>query len=427
MAVSKSKVAESLIMGVVIALTIIGLAFYTSVTVGGHSTTVISSTTLPFSSSYTSTSSMATSSSSSTSYSIRDTTTTVTATVTNTQTESASTSQSSISSETTTSTTSSSPLGSRNPQVEYVFTNNTADAFGTSIYITLDNSGQLAFVVETGYHDSVVVITDNQVSQIIRGGYTNPTGIAYDSSNGIAYVTYGIPGSCNVCPYGMAAIQSGRSVNSSVQPRGWPAALAYDRYNGYLYVSYAIHGVNTLQGIGILNPTTQSQVGEIPIIGESSPNSFAYDSAGGNMFAAIPYYNYNTSAPDNTTIYDMSGITVTHSYSVSGAVSAAGMVYDPSTGYLYLDQAFLSQQIGKVVYDIVVFNPATGSVAGTLDTAAASPMPMVYDSNNGRIYAFESAQMLGISGTNLVSTTTTSQIVTAAIYDPEYDDIITCY
>lgn len=404
MAASRGKLLQSSIVGIIIASTIAGLAFYASLTIGNHTTTPLTS------SSITSTNSTTNFSSSPiTTFSVQPSQTTSTlTTVSSTSTSTTSTS---------TRFTTTLPSGP-SPPFEYIFTNNSADAFGTSIYVAIANSGQLAFVAESGYQDSVILISNNEVIQIIQGDYETPTGIAFDSSNGVAYVTYGIPGDCNSCPYGMVGISNGKGTTSPIQPQGWPAAIAFDKYNGYLYVSYAQAGRNTAQGIGILNPSTESQVGMIPLNG--APNSYAYNTATGGMFAAISHNDEY-----NTTIYNVNGISIANNFTVSGAVAKSGMVYDSADGYLYLDVA--SSSNGKIAYNIIVVSPSTDSIIATMNTAAPSPMPMIYDSNNGYVYVFEPGQMLGISGTNLASSTPTLHNVTAAVYNEAYDSILACY
>jgi hypothetical protein len=333
MAASRGKLLQSSIVGIIIASTIAGLAFYASLTIGNHTTTPLTSSSITGTNSTTNFSS-----SSVTTFSVQPTTSTSTSTITSTT--------NAFTAFTSTHFTTTLPSGP-SPPFEYIFTNNSADAFGTSIYVAIANSGQLAFVAESGYQDSVVLISNNQVIQVIHGSYLTPTGIAFDSSSGVAYVTYGVPTDCNACPYGMAEIANGKSTMSPIQPQGWPAAIAFDKYDAYLYVSYEIVGANTAQGIGVLNPTTESQVGMIPLNG--APNSYAYNTATGGMFAAISHDSNNEY---NTTIYNVNGISVKNNFTVTGAVAKSGMVYDSADGYLYLDVATSSN--GKTTYSIIV-------------------------------------------------------------------------
>lgn len=307
------------------------------------------------------------------------------------------------------SSTSSSESTSSDPSFAYIWTNNTQDIWGTSIHSALDtNTGQTAWVFESGYHDSVLLIENNQVVSNIGSFYNEePTGIAFDSRNNLAYITYGIPGECISCPYGVSAISGNQIVSTNLSLSGWPAGIAYDQQFDYLYVSYVLNGVHSEQGIGVIDPNTGAQLAYIPSGDYSSPASFAYDPLNGEMFAAVPHYG------GNTTIFVLNGSGAIYTFQVTGTVS--NLVFAVNDGYLYLSRG----------NDIVVVNPGNGNAIGTIQIP--STQAIVYDTINQYVCAFGPTELRIISGTTITSQRSIPYNVTSVLYDLHYSDILAFY
>ncbi len=307
--------------------------------------------------------------------------------------------------------------GQSNPRFIYIPTNNTRDRYDqTAIYSTLDsNTGRMAWVYETGYNGSVLVISNNQVITKIANASVGwpgatPTGITFDSNNSIAYITYIVPGGG---PSGLAAISGDHVVSTPISSnlQSSPVNVAYDPHYDYLYVSYSIQPMTpeTDVGIGVFDPNNGAQLAYIPI-GNGPPTEYAYDSANGDMFALVPFYG------SNSTVYDVSGTSIVSSFSVSNETTS--MTFNPADGYLYL-----AQQNG----DIIVVNATNGYTISTIHSYSPSAQPnavLVYDSSNQLTYAFESGELLVVSGTSVVAADPVQYNVTSALYVPQYNNVL---
>jgi hypothetical protein len=302
------------------------------------------------------------------------------------------------------SSSSYSSLNSGTPNIVYIATDNSPDSFGeTSIYSTLDtNTGQLGWIFDTAQGDSVYTVSNNQLFQIRNNFHDSPLGITFDSKNNLAYITYAIPGGP---PSGISAISGNRVVNTNLSLKSSPQDVVYDPRYDYLYVSVEPFpmSMQAQMGIAIFNPNNGEQLGYIPL-NDGPPRAFAYASNNGNMFAAV-YVFGGADHPSFTTIYELSGLSLDLTFNLT-AIDARSMVYNSSNGYLYIANS------GGNIY---VVNSSSQDVVGTISTSATAVM--VYDTLSGNVYAFEPGEMLMISGTTVISTTTTSDTVVSAVYD----------
>ena len=303
--------------------------------------------------------------------------------------------------------------GKPNPAIVYVSTNNSADVYGANAtYSALDtNTGQLGWVFETAQNDSLYSVSNNKISLIKNEMRGTPTGITFDPTNNVAYFTSIIP---DGGPGMLYAVSGQKIVNTPISSslQSSPQTLAYDQDYNYLYVSVSPQPMssNTQIGIEVFNPDSGKLLSYIPTGDAPSPQGFAYDQNNGNMFALVPKFD------SNSTVDVVSGLSISSSFTVSN--STTGMTLDPNNGYLYL-----SQQNG----DIFVVNPSNGSPVGTIYSVSSQPSPtivIVYDSYNEYMYAFESGEMLVISGAHVLTDTPTQYYVTSAFYDPIYNNIL---
>lgn len=322
------------------------------------------------------------------------------------------------------SSTTTSSTRAPSPNITYIGTNNTGDSFGTSIYSALDNNtGEYGWVFETGYQDSVLGISNNQVaSHIAKFSPDTPTGIAFDSKNNLTYAIYGIPSGCNLCGYGLSAISKNNVVSTPLSNnlQGWPAAISYDQHYDLLYIIYAVHGVNTKQGIAVFDPNNGTQLAYISSSGASSGNIasayFTYDPVNGDMFVALSFTGGGPSST-GTTVYDLRGETVVSSLGFQNII-ATGTSFNPSDGYLYVSE----QQGG-----ILVINTTNQSSIGRINSSYQYTS-MIYDTSTGNIYAFFASGTAGgvqaISGTATISNSSTPYIVDSSLYNPRFNKIL---
>jgi DNA-binding beta-propeller fold protein YncE len=278
--------------------------------------------------------------------------------------------------------------------------------WGLSIYSALDtNEGTTAWVFESGYQDSVLLIQDNRVvSNLGNVSPSQPTGIAFDSKNNLTYITYGIPSDCIQCPYGVSAISGNQIVSSNLSLTGWPAGIAYDPQFNYLYISYIAIGINSEQGIGVIDPSSGNQVAFVSSGDNSNAASFAYNPGNGEMFVAVPH------SGGDTTVFVFSGSQVASRFQVMGGVSS--LVVNQNDSNLYLSRG----------NEILIVDSSNGNTLGTIQ--ASGPEVMVYDTADQFVCAFGAGKLTIISGTTVKSQSTISYNVTSALYDSQFNNIL---
>ncbi len=268
------------------------------------------------------------------------------------------------------------------------------------------NTATQGWVFETAQNDSIYSVINNKLALIENNMNATPTGITFDSSNGLAYFTYAAPPAGAA---GLAAISGNQIVSTPISSnlQSAPYGVAYDLYYNYLYVSYNSMGNNNNQselGVGVFEPDSGTPVGYIPMT-TGYPTLYAYDSWNGDMFAAVPNNNGTTT----TTIYEIRNLAISTNFTISGTPTS--MIFDSTNGYLYT-----ALQGGNI---IVSDSSSGNSVVGTIPTSG-TVTAMVYDSSTQKVYAFESSDiLLSISGTSIISKAPTYYSVTSALYDAQ--------
>ncbi len=262
-------------------------------------------------------------------------------------------------------------------------------------------------------------------------------GLVANSTGGQLFFSSLFSGGIVSCPNEFGEIV-GNTVNPSnitysanvTFPDSPTGGFAYDSSNGYLYEGnggYSMLGYTCANGLWVLDQATAynwSQTAFVPIGPQPNdslnptpwpfPTSLAYDSANDHIYAA-GYYP----GADYSTFYEVDGLTFLQNrmFNVTGETQT--IVFDPSGNYLY------AEQLVDGSFVLFVINTSNNLILGSIPLESSAPI--VYDSNNGMIFAFTSNKIHEISGTKIVKTFSEPENATvfAAVYDPTYNEFVT--
>lgn len=147
-------------------------------------------------------------------------------------------------------------------------------------HMSIDIPGQLVFIAARGNNSVYVadLITEG-ISHIITG-LNEPQGVYYDQQNNQLYVSNGGDGTVDVFDVSNYHLMKVLNFSSDADN------LRYDSTTSLLYVGY---GEENQSGLGIINTTSDSVVGNIPLDGH--PEAFSISQNGTSIFVNVPTAN----------------------------------------------------------------------------------------------------------------------------------------
>lgn len=150
-------------------------------------------------------------------------------------------------------------------------------------HMTIDTSDQLLFIVDRGNNSvDVANLVTEGVDHIIRG-LNEPQGVYYVSQTNRLYVSNGGDGTVDVFDVANYSLATKLSFSQNAADAD---NIRYDQSTGLLYVGY---GEENQSGIGIINTTSDTVVGSIPLNGH--PESFQIEQNGTKIFINVPTAN----------------------------------------------------------------------------------------------------------------------------------------
>lgn len=174
-------------------------------------------------------------------------------------------------------------------------------------------------IFEAGGSGSDISIINATTNTLIRGitGINTPTGVAYDSDNGLVYVTTAGSSVEVVDPANNTMITQ---INVQLIPRG----IAYDPDNGLIYVGNFVSGT-----VSVINGSTNTVIANPGDgVSHSSPYLMGYNS--GKKLVMV---SNNTSKGVN--VFNATSNTFLETVNL-GVVGPTGMAYDPVNGVMYV-------------------------------------------------------------------------------------------
>jgi DNA-binding beta-propeller fold protein YncE len=186
-----------------------------------------------------------------------------------------------------------------------------------------DTANGLLYMANGNGTNAIIAYTTAGTQQTLSGsfaGLSNPSGIAYDSGNGLLYVVNQNTSIATFDQQGNAKTVSGGFTGAQT-----PYGIAYDPDNGFLYVaSYDASTVTAFDGNGNQQTLSGSFGG-----GLEQPTGIAYDAANGDL--------YVTSETNSKVLaYDAQGNQKTLSGTFANLNDPFAIGFDPLSGFLYV-------------------------------------------------------------------------------------------
>ncbi len=197
----------------------------------------------------------------------------------------------------------------------------------TLLAATYDPGDGLVYV---SYPSNGVVLVLNGTTYVGRvniGGWPNPG--TYDGSNGLLYVTDS--GTCNVSLLRSAALVTNLSIGGSGCRDGFGGSAVYDPANGFVYLSYE-GGASFHAYVAVLNGTVE--------IADLDAGPHLAGSASYGAFGDGTGFVYQTTAQSLSGGAGAGSVLALGGRAIVGTLNLtsepAGVVYDPTSGYVYL-------------------------------------------------------------------------------------------
>lgn len=251
-------------------------------------------------------------------------------------------------------------------------------------HMSIDVQDQLVFVAARGNNsvDVANLITED-VSHIITG-LNEPQGVYYNSQNGELYVSNGGDGTVDVF-----GVKDNYHLLKVLNFSGDADNIRYDPSQRLLYVGY---GEENQSGIGIINTTSDTIVGSIPLNGH--PEAFAIEQNGTSIFVNVPTANAievvdkvkhtvvaSWPLTNITENFPMALDEKDHRLFVGFALPYVMNVYDTTTGKL-LESVNISSDADDLFYDsfshLILISCSSGFLDVIRQQNADSYLPLLH-------------------------------------------------
>jgi YVTN family beta-propeller protein len=232
------------------------------------------------------------------------------------------------------------------------------DPSNTCLYV-----GGLDFEVTVISTTSDVVIGNISIGPHFLGATTG--GILFDDLNGRIYVADS--------SYDNVSVINGSS-NKVVQyiPVGSdPMGMAYDPSNGDIYVANAASN-----NVSVISSPSNKVMKSIPV--GSAPMALAYGKASGDIYVT------NGNSSNISVINDTTNRVIA---TISGINSPMGLAIDNSTGFLVVANGAVPSSANRTEPNVTMIDPADGKAVANIWTPYAQYYSVLYDPENGLIYA----------------------------------------
>lgn len=258
---------------------------------------------------------------------------------------------------------------------------NITSGFSEPVGIAYDSSNDDLYVTnsgETGAGTNYISVINPKTNTVIGSISTcaSSSSIVYDQSNGYLYTV-----GCPVTVIDGSTNEQIANITGIVDP----GSFAYDSSNRYLYVlSYGCATPNSMcDNVSVIDTSTNKVIKEIGPFGENigSPGGITFDSSNGNLYVTNDYAQ-TISVINGTTN------TVIHTIKLEGSNEPDSVAFDPINGYVYSVEFpgnFVSETADA---EIIAINGASNSIVGnvTLAPPIGFPMSMVFDASNNHLY-----------------------------------------
>ena len=277
---------------------------------------------------------------------------------------------------------------------------NVADRFD---HMSIDIQDQLVFIVAHGNNSVYVanLITEGVVHIIT--GLDEPQGVYYDSLNNDLYVSNGGNGALDV--FSFPGYHLIKILNFSSDADN----ISFDPNTRLLYVGY---GEENMSGIGIINTSTNTVVGNIALRGH--PEAFSIEANGTSIFVNVPTANSieQISKTNNSLVA---------SWPLSNATENFPMALDERNNLLFVGYG-LPPVIG-------VYSDKTGALVSMFNISSAGD-DMFFDPTTNTLMITCSSGFLDVfnqlttSSYELVSALRTAPLARTSLFYPEQHELL---
>lgn len=277
---------------------------------------------------------------------------------------------------------------------------NVADRFD---HMSIDIPAQQVFIAAHGNNSIYVanLITEG-VTHIITG-LNEPQGVYYDQQNNELYVSNGGNGTVEI--FNAANYHLIKTLNFS----GDADNIRFDPVTGLVYVGY---GEENQSGIGIINTTTNSVVGNIALDGH--PEAFSIEENGSSIFVNVPTANA-------IEVFSKDNLSLVARWHLSNATENFPMALDERDNILFVGFG-LPPVVGA-------FNDRTGALVSMANISSAAD-DMYFDPTTNLLLLTCSSGFLdvfkqvNISSYDLVATLPTAPLARTSLFYPEQHELL---